>query len=95
MIFRSDKSLPHVPSDLLSDHVLRGAGRWGGKPALVDASTGETLAFGDLVAQADAGAAGLVADGLPPGDVVGLLSHNQPSYAVAVHAALRAASSHR
>jgi acyl-CoA synthetase (AMP-forming)/AMP-acid ligase II len=90
VIYRSDKPLPPVPAALLSDHVLRAAGRRGDKPALVDASTGETLGFSDLRTQADAGAAGLAADGLGPGDVVGLMSHNQPRYAVAVHAVLRA-----
>jgi acyl-CoA synthetase (AMP-forming)/AMP-acid ligase II len=90
VIHRSHDPLPSVPSLLLSEHVLRDAAVRGDKPALVDGSTGETLTFADLVVQADAGAAGLAAEGLRPGDVVGLMSHNQPRYAVAVHAVLRA-----
>ncbi|WP_030438358.1 AMP-binding protein [Actinoplanes subtropicus] len=90
MIYRSPVPLPEIPSALLSDHVLRDAERRGGKPALVDASTGESLTFADLLRQSNTGAAGLAADGLRPGEVVGLLSHNQPCYAVAVHAVLRA-----
>jgi acyl-CoA synthetase (AMP-forming)/AMP-acid ligase II len=91
MIYRSPVPLPEVPSTLLSDHVLRDAERRGTKPALIDAVTGETLTFADLLRQANSGAAGLIADGFRrPGEVVGLLSHNQPCYAVAVHAVLRA-----
>ena len=90
MIYRSHRPMPDVPSALLSQHVLRDAAARGDRPALVDAATGETLTFAEVLAQADAGAAGLAADGLRPGDVVGLMSHNQPRYAVAVHAVLRA-----
>ncbi len=90
MIYRTEKPMPDVPPVLLSEHVLREAAARGDKPALVDASTGETLTFAEVLAQAQAGAAGLAAGGLVPGDVVGLLSHNQPDYAVAVHAVLRA-----
>ena len=90
MIYRTEKPLPDVPPVLLSEHVLRAAAARGDKPALVDASTGETLTFAGLLAQAEAGAAGLAGEGLRPGAVVGLLSHNQPNYAVAVHAVLRA-----
>jgi acyl-CoA synthetase (AMP-forming)/AMP-acid ligase II len=90
VIYRTEKPMPDVPPVLLSEHVLREAAARGDKPALVDASTGETLTFAEVLAQAQAGAAGLAADGLVPGDVVGLLSHNQPDYAVAVHAVLRA-----
>ncbi len=90
MIYRTEKPMPDVPPVLLSEHVLRAAAARGDKPALVDASTGETLTFAGLLAQAEAGAAGLAGDELRPGAVVGLMSHNQPSYAVAVHAVLRA-----
>ena len=90
MIYRGDQQMPDVPSVLLSQHVLRDAASRGDRPALVDETTGESLTFAEVLAQADAGAAGLVADGLRPGDVVGLMSHNQPRYAVAVHAVLRA-----
>ncbi|HEX2073443.1 MAG TPA: AMP-binding protein [Geodermatophilus sp.] len=89
-MYRSDRPLSEIPSTLLSAHVLRDAAGRGDRPALVDAATGETISFAELLAQADAGAAGLASDGLRPGDVVGLMSHNQPRYAVAVHAVLRA-----
>ena len=90
MIYRSPTSLPELPGTLLSDHVLREAAGRGDKPALVDSSTGETLTYADLLRQVDAGAAGLAAYDLRPGDVVAVMSHNQPRYAVAVHAVLRA-----
>jgi acyl-CoA synthetase (AMP-forming)/AMP-acid ligase II len=89
-MFRSGRPMPDVPSALLSEHVLRDAAARGDRPAVVDAATGESLTFAEVVAQADAAAAALVAEGLRPGDVVGLMSHNQPRYAVAVHAVLRA-----
>jgi acyl-CoA synthetase (AMP-forming)/AMP-acid ligase II len=90
VIYRSDRPEPAVPPALLSQYVLRDAAGRGDKVALVDALTGESTSYAELVARADAGAAGLVADGLGPGDVVAVISHNQPSFAVAVHAVLRA-----
>lgn len=93
MIYRSDRPLPSVPEDRLSQYVLAEAQSRGSRPAIIDGTTGDTLTYAGLVSQADAAAAGLAAAGLHPGDVVALVSHNQPSFATAVHAILRAGCS--
>lgn len=90
MIHHSPVSELRVPPVLLSDHVMADAASHGDKPALIDDSTGEVLTYGHLVLAADRGAAGLAATGVRPGDVIAIMSHNQPRYAVVVHAALRA-----
>ncbi len=88
MIYHSSRALPDIPNVTLSDHVLHSAHSHSDRAALIDADTGERLSFRDVLTRSNAGAAGLASDGLGPGDVVGLLSHNQPRYAVAVHAVL-------
>ncbi|MFJ3772365.1 AMP-binding protein [Streptomyces sp. NPDC090075] len=90
MIYRSPLSGLHIPPVFLSDHVLADAASRSDRAALVDAATGEVVTYGELVRAADRGAAGLVAGGIAPGDVVAVMSHNQPRFAVAVHAVLRA-----
>ncbi|PXY30738.1 AMP-binding protein [Prauserella flavalba] len=90
MIYRSPLPDVEIPGGTLTELVLGTAARHGGKPALVDGVTGETLTYAELAEGASAGAGGLAALGVGPGDVVGLLSHNQPRYALAVHAALGA-----
>jgi acyl-CoA synthetase (AMP-forming)/AMP-acid ligase II len=90
VIHRSRITEIEIPDVSLSEHVLRGAAARGDKPALVDALTGEVLTYGQLAEQSAAGAAGLEAAGIGAGDVVSLMSHNQPQYAVAVHAIMLA-----
>ncbi|MBV9358050.1 MAG: 4-coumarate--CoA ligase family protein, partial [Chloroflexi bacterium] len=58
----------------------------GDKPALVDASSGRTLSYGQLAADVRRVAAGLAARGFGKGDVLGLYSPNLPEYAVVFHA---------
>ena len=58
--------------------------------ALVDATTGSELTYRDLVTRIDAFAGALADRGIGVGDVVGLLSPNSPSFAVAFHGILRA-----
>ena len=65
------------PSDLL-------------EPALVDTETGSVTTYRELIEQIDAIAGALAARGLEIGDVVGLLSPNNPAFASALHGALRA-----
>ncbi|MFC6064056.1 AMP-binding protein [Streptomyces ochraceiscleroticus] len=90
MIYRSRVSGLRIPRTHLSDHVLADARLRGQKEAVIDAATGEVLTYQDLVRDADRGAAALAAAGVLPGDVVAVMSHNQPRFAVAVHATLRA-----
>lgn len=90
MIYRSEISGLPIPRVFLSDHVLARAASRADRTALIDAATGEVLTYGELAQAADRGAAGLTANGIAPGDVVAVMSHNQPRYAVVVYAALRA-----
>ncbi|MGY1495827.1 AMP-binding protein [Streptomyces sp. QTS52] len=90
MIYRSLLSGLHIPNSFLSDHVLAGAATRADKAALIDASTGESVTYAELVRAAACGAEGLAGTGIAPGDVVAVMSHNQPRFAVAVHAVLRA-----
>jgi acyl-CoA synthetase (AMP-forming)/AMP-acid ligase II len=90
MIYRSpapDVDIPHVT---LVEHVLGSARSRGDKVALVDASSGERLTYRELADGAAAGAAGLARLGVRRGDVVAVMSHNQPRYALAVYAVLSA-----
>ncbi|MGV9612207.1 AMP-binding protein [Nocardia xishanensis] len=60
------------------------------KPALVDAKTGATTTYRELIGRVDAVAGALAARGTAVGDVVAVLSPNSPEFAVAFHGALRA-----
>ena len=90
MVYRSRIPVLDVPEVTLSEHVLGRAAAREGRAALVDAATGEVLTYPELAAAARAGAAGLATAGVGPGAVVGLMSHNQPWYAVVVHAVMSA-----
>jgi acyl-CoA synthetase (AMP-forming)/AMP-acid ligase II len=78
-----------VPRVSLPGHVLAGCGARTGRPALVDGTTGETLTYGELDAHTHRAARGLAA-AVPPGATDALVGHNQPAYAVALFAVLRA-----
>ncbi|WP_068187808.1 AMP-binding protein [Mycobacterium sp. UM_CSW] len=83
-----DVRIPNVPVfDYLFDGITD-ADR--ARVALVEATTGATAHYGELVDQIQAFAANLVARGVGVGDVVGLLSPNSTAFAVAFHGILRA-----
>jgi acyl-CoA synthetase (AMP-forming)/AMP-acid ligase II len=88
--FRS--SLPDVEVGGTSVHefVLRHADRLGDKPALVDGATGRAISYRDLAAGVERFAAGLVARGFRPGDVLALYCPNLPEYAIAAYGAMAA-----
>jgi acyl-CoA synthetase (AMP-forming)/AMP-acid ligase II len=81
-----DITFPIMP---LTDYVLD-SGAPPQRPAFVDASTGDTLTFGELGEQIDTLAGGLIGSGLRPGDVAAIISPNSVEYAVVFHAVLRA-----
>ena len=58
--------------------------------ALLDAKTGNTTTYRQMIDRIDAFAGALAARGLGPGDVVGLLAPNSSAFAVAFHGILRA-----
>ncbi|NKQ51380.1 4-coumarate--CoA ligase family protein [Amycolatopsis sp. K13G38] len=90
MIYRSPLPDIAIPDVTLTEFVIGGARRYGDATALVDGVTGESLTYAELRDSVYSAAAGLAALGLGPGDVVALMSHNQPRFAVALHAAIAA-----
>ena len=90
MIYRSPHPDISIPDVDLPSFVLEEAAGRGSKPALVDASTGRSLSYGELARGVEAVAAGLASRGIGPDDVVGVLSPNVPEYAVAFFGAVRA-----
>jgi acyl-CoA synthetase (AMP-forming)/AMP-acid ligase II len=89
-IHRSPYAPVEIPDISLGEYVLGEAASRGDHPALIDGVSGEVTSYSELARQVRALASGLVAAGVEPGDVVALISHNQPKYAVAYHAILAA-----
>ncbi|WP_433755742.1 AMP-binding protein [Nocardia sp. CA-135398] len=90
MIYKSEIPQIDVPLVNLADFVLADAGTRTDRVAITDAASGAEITYGQLDDLSARAAAGLTAAGVRPGDVVGLISHNQPLFAVAVYAVLRA-----
>ena len=90
MIHHSSAPDVQIPDVTLVEYVLAGARRRGEKVALVDAGSGEHLTYRELAEGVAAAAAGLARCGVVPGDVVAVISHNQPRYPLALYAALAA-----
>ena len=86
MIFRSP--LPDVPVPALSlpAYALEHAARHADRAALIDAASGRTLTYRDLLGQVDRVAAGLAARGVEKGTVVALCLPNLPEFAVVFYA---------
>ncbi|HKS45951.1 MAG TPA: AMP-binding protein [Amycolatopsis sp.] len=90
MIYHSPLPDVEIPDVTLTEYVIGGAERFGDKVALIDGQTGERVTYAELRELVEAGAAGLHRLGVRPGDVVALMSHNQPRFAIALHAAIAA-----
>ena len=84
-----DRDLDLTPG-VLHEEALGGAGAWSERVGVIDAASGEAIAYGDLMAGAERFAAGLHARGARPGDVISLVACNGPRFPVAMHGALRA-----
>jgi acyl-CoA synthetase (AMP-forming)/AMP-acid ligase II len=83
MIFKSpypDIDIPEIP---VASFILENASRHATKPALVDATTGRTLTYAELVDAVNRAAAGLASRGFQKGDVFAILCLNSPEYAIA------------
>jgi acyl-CoA synthetase (AMP-forming)/AMP-acid ligase II len=78
-----DVQVPDMP---LTEFVFARAGECGDKPALIDAPTGRTITYAQLVQSVRAVAAGLAERGFGKGDVLAHYAPNLPEYAVAFHA---------
>src|SRR5689334_23648093 len=80
---------PSLPVPLLSlpEFLLRGAGRLGDKPALIDGVSGRQVSYAALAEAAARTAAGLTARGFGKDDVLAIWSPNVLEYAVAAYGA--------
>jgi acyl-CoA synthetase (AMP-forming)/AMP-acid ligase II len=87
-IVRSPFTLPPIPETDVTSFTLRHSPRLGEKPALIDAGSGRTIAYGQLAPLVRRAATGLAARGFRQGDVIALYAPNLPEYAVAAHAVL-------
>ena len=88
MVHRSPYPDVQVPEVSLTEYVLGGAERHGGKPALIDGASGAVTTYAELAERVREAAAGLAAAGIGPGDAVGLLGPNGAGWAVAYHAVI-------
>jgi acyl-CoA synthetase (AMP-forming)/AMP-acid ligase II len=77
-----------IPPVSLTEYVLGGAGERAAKPALIDGTTGAVTTYGEFAERVAAVAGGLAAEGIGPGDAVGLLGPNSAAWAIAYHAAI-------
>src|SRR4029450_11685870 len=71
-----------IPDVTITDYVLRHAARLGDKPALIDAPTGRTLTYRQLLDGARRTGAGLARRGFRKGDVFAIYCPNLPEYAI-------------
>ena len=82
---------PHPPVPLsglrLTEFVLSRAAELGGKPAIIDGTTGRALGYRELKAAIGRCATVLARRGVAPGDVLALVGPNCPGYAIVFHAA--------
>jgi acyl-CoA synthetase (AMP-forming)/AMP-acid ligase II len=85
-ILRSPYPDVDIPDVSLTEYVVGEAAGRGDKPALVYGATGTVTTYAELADQIARTAAGLAAEGIGPGDAVGLLGPNTPAWAVAFHA---------
>jgi acyl-CoA synthetase (AMP-forming)/AMP-acid ligase II len=86
MVIRSPFPDVEIPDVSLSDFVLARAAEFGDKAALIDAPSGRTITYAELVDSVRGVAAGLAARGFHKGDVFAHYAPNLPEYAVAFHA---------
>ena len=86
VIHQSRYPEPLIPDTTLPEYVLADAAARGDHPALIDGITGQTLSYGELARRVPIVAARLASDGLHAGDVVAMISPNQPAWAIAFFA---------
>src|SRR5262245_36307426 len=90
MILRSPHPDVSIPRQSLTEFVLDERRAKTSDIALVDASTGRVVTYGEFREHVRRVAAGLAALGIRKGDVVALWSPNSPEFAVVFHAVARA-----
>jgi acyl-CoA synthetase (AMP-forming)/AMP-acid ligase II len=88
MVHRSPYPDVQIPAVSLTEYVLGGAEQRSDKPALIDGASGAVMTYAEFVQRVKAAAAGLAAEGIGPGDAVGLLGPNGLEWPVAYHAVI-------
>ena len=86
MVLRSPYPDVQVPQVSLTEYVLGRAAQRGDKPALIDGASGAVTTYAEFADRVAVVAAGLAVEGIGPGNAVGLLGPNTPSWPVAFHA---------
>jgi 4-coumarate--CoA ligase len=86
-IHRSTLPWLDIPAGSITERVLAQAARLQDKPALIDATTGRSLSYGELERQVRLLATNLASCSFAPGEVLAILMPNQPEYAVVFHGA--------
>jgi len=85
VIVRSTFPDVEIPDVSVPAYVLRNAGQYPERQALVDGLSGDQLSYGQLAAYVDRVAAALVERGVRPGDTVAIFSPNTIYYPVVFH----------
>jgi acyl-CoA synthetase (AMP-forming)/AMP-acid ligase II len=88
-VVSSRRPTPDVPNVSLHEHLLRHAEESHEAPAVIDAASGRSLAYGALATLGARAAGGLARRGIGPGDIVCLHAPNVPEWALAMLAVLR------
>jgi acyl-CoA synthetase (AMP-forming)/AMP-acid ligase II len=86
MIIRSPYPEITIPDMAFTPFVLQKARQLGDKPALIEGPTGRTITYAQLADSVARVAASLKKRGFGKGEVFGILSPNNPEYAIAFHA---------
>ncbi len=86
MVVRSPFPDIEIPNTPLTEFVLARAGEFRDEPALIDAPSGQTITYAQLVESVREVAAGLAERGFGKGEVFAHFAPNCPEYAVAFHA---------
>jgi acyl-CoA synthetase (AMP-forming)/AMP-acid ligase II len=81
---------PVVPDISLPDFLLASAAERAERPAVIDASSGRALHYGELADGVRRAASGLAALGLRPGHVFAIMAPNSPDWLLACCGALAA-----
>jgi acyl-CoA synthetase (AMP-forming)/AMP-acid ligase II len=90
MIVHSPLPALSIPDGDFSTFALLRARELADKVALIDLDDGARTTYAELTRTVDACAAGLVARGLQPGDIVAVCAFNTSAYALVAHAVWRA-----
>jgi acyl-CoA synthetase (AMP-forming)/AMP-acid ligase II len=83
MIFNSHTPPIDIPPVPVTDFILEQARQYAAKPALIEAHTGRTLSYQQVLEALERTTAGLAAQGFTKGDVLAIYCTNSPEYTIA------------